>query len=288
MESHELRIFRAVAREGSITKAAHTLGYVQSNVTARVRQLEEELNTKLFYRQRGMVLTPAGEKLLGYAERVLHLLDEAQLALNDSIEPMGPLRLGANHTVSALHLPNILAEYNQRYPKVEMSLVTDVSEELVRKILHFQLDGAFVKLAVDHENVVKDLVYEEELVLITQPGDSDLQAVCKQPFLMNTIGCPNRGQLETWLRSIGSAPVRYLEFNHLDAMIQGVISGLGASFVQYSAAQKYVEAGVLRSFPIPSPYSLTQTYFIRHKDSLLTSALEKFLETLKKSQLYSR
>ena len=144
MESQELRIFREVAKEGSITKAAQALGYVQSNVTARVRQLEEELNTKLFYRQRGMVLTPAGEKLLGYAERVLHLLDEAQQALNDSAEPMGRLRLGAHHTASAMHLPNILAEYNHQYPKVELSLVTDLSEELVHKILHFQLDGAFV------------------------------------------------------------------------------------------------------------------------------------------------
>lgn len=57
MESNELRIFQAVAHEGSITKAAKTLGYVQSNVTARIQQLEVELKTQLFYRQRGMVLT---------------------------------------------------------------------------------------------------------------------------------------------------------------------------------------------------------------------------------------
>ena len=86
MESNELRIFRAVAQEGSITKAAQTLGYVQSNVTARIKQLEAELKTQLFYRQRGMLLTPTGEKLLIYAEKILHLLDEADIALNDSYD----------------------------------------------------------------------------------------------------------------------------------------------------------------------------------------------------------
>lgn len=69
MESSELRIFRAVAQAGSITKAAQALGYVQSNVTARIQQLESDLNTQLFYRQRGMILTPTGEKLLAYAEK---------------------------------------------------------------------------------------------------------------------------------------------------------------------------------------------------------------------------
>lgn len=62
MESNELRIFKAVAEEGSITKAASTLGYVQSNVTARIKQLESELKTQLFYRQRGMILTPTDRK----------------------------------------------------------------------------------------------------------------------------------------------------------------------------------------------------------------------------------
>lgn len=95
MESSELRIFRAVALEGSITKAAASLGYVQSNVTARIQQLEAELKTPLFYRQRGMILTPAGEKLLIYAKQILHLLDEAGKSLSESAIPSGNLSIGA-------------------------------------------------------------------------------------------------------------------------------------------------------------------------------------------------
>jgi LysR family transcriptional regulator, cell division regulator len=288
MESNELRIFRAVANEGSITKAAQALGYVQSNVTARVQQLEAELNTQLFYRQRGMVLTPAGEKLLDYAERVIHLLDEAHKALNDATEPTGRLMLGAHYTLSALQLPSILANYYKSYPNVELSLTTDYSDELVHKIRHFKLDGAFVKSVANDESLVQELVFEEELVLINRAGEWNIKEVCNQPFLMNTIGCPHREQLEIWLKSIGVGTVRYLEFNHIDAIIQGVISGLGASFVPKSAIQTHEEKGVLRSFAIPSQYSSTKTFFIRHKDSLMTSALAKFIEMLKQSPLYNQ
>ncbi|SPU04371.1 LysR family transcriptional regulator [Bacillus subtilis] len=90
MESGDLKIFQAVAREGSITKAAQMLNYVQSNVTARVHNLEEDLNIRLFHRtNRGMKLTAAGENLLQYADQVLSLLDQAEKSTRMSRQPKG-------------------------------------------------------------------------------------------------------------------------------------------------------------------------------------------------------
>jgi DNA-binding transcriptional LysR family regulator len=283
MDINELRIFRAVASEGSITKAAQILGYVQSNVTTRVQQLEAELNTQLFYRQRGMLLTPAGEKLLSYAEQIIHLIDEAHKALNDSTEPTGRLNLGATHTASAMYLPSILANYFKLYPNVELSLMTDYSGELVEKVRHFQLHGALVKSQLNDDSIVQELIFEEQLVLISAPEMKDIQNVCQQPFLMNTKGCPHRDQLETWLKTIGVGNVRYLEFNHPEAIIQGVISGLGVSLVPKSSILSSEIKGLVRSFEIPEQYSTVKTFFIRHKDSLMTSALSKFIEMLKQS-----
>lgn len=106
MESADLKIFQAVAREGSITKAAARLGYVQSNVTARIRQLEAELNTSLLYRQsRGVSLTPAGENLLKYADKIVYLLDEAVKSTRNSETPSGTLRIGSLETTAAVQLP---------------------------------------------------------------------------------------------------------------------------------------------------------------------------------------
>ena len=96
MDAGDLKIFQAVAREGSISKAALALNYVQSNVTTRIKQLETQLQVPLFHRSnRGMSLTPAGENLLGYADRILELLYEAEQATQVGNPPAGMLRLGA-------------------------------------------------------------------------------------------------------------------------------------------------------------------------------------------------
>lgn len=282
MESNDLKIFRTVAIEGNITKAAQNLGYVQSNVTARVQHLESEFGTPLFYRQRGMVLTPAGEKLLPYAEQILHLFDEAKEVLCDTTEPSGRLAIGANYVVSSINLPEAFSQYHIEYPKVELSLVTAGSEELITKLLHFQLDGAFVKSSsFEEKSFVKELVYEEKFVLITSPKIKKVQDVYIQPFLMNTVGCPNRELLMSFLKVNGIYDVRYIEFNNLESIINGVISGLGASFVPESSIKQYEQAELLRSFSIPKQYSVVHTFFIRHRDSVVTSAFTKFVEVLK-------
>src|SRR5262245_9155260 len=109
MESADLRIFEAVARAGGITKAATELNTVQSNVTARIRQLEREVATPLFSRHsRGVTLTPAGRDLLPYASRIGALLAEARRAI-DNAAPQGALQVGSLETTAGLRLPPILA-----------------------------------------------------------------------------------------------------------------------------------------------------------------------------------
>ena len=109
MESGDLRIFQCVAQEGNLTKAASKLGYVQSNVTARIRHLEAEVGTKLFIRHnRGMTLSPAGEMLMSYADKIIGLLNDASNALQATSAPSGPLRIGSTQTAAAVRLPELL------------------------------------------------------------------------------------------------------------------------------------------------------------------------------------
>ena len=105
MELSDLRIFRAVVREGGVTRAAERLHRVQSNVTTRIRQLEEDLDTALFIREgKRLHLAPAGQVLLGYADRLLALADEARAAVLDP-RPRGMFRLGAMESTAAVRLP---------------------------------------------------------------------------------------------------------------------------------------------------------------------------------------
>ena len=129
-----LEIFRTVAVEGSITKAALKLNRVQSNISTRIKQLEQSLQKNLFLRQnRGLTLTPDGELLLSYAERLLQLSLEATEALNEG-KPSGVLRIGTMESTAAARLPEILSRYHRHYPDVEIELETDTARGLLEQL----------------------------------------------------------------------------------------------------------------------------------------------------------
>jgi DNA-binding transcriptional LysR family regulator len=124
MELADLHIFRAVVNEGGVTRAATRLNRVQSNVTTRVRLLEEELGVLLFIREgKRLHLSPTGKVLLDYADRLLDLAQEARAAMGDNT-PRGPLRLGAMDSTAAIRRPGPLSEFHRRYPDVKLDLTT--------------------------------------------------------------------------------------------------------------------------------------------------------------------
>src|SRR5204863_6927879 len=144
MDLAALRIFKAVAEYGGVNKAAAKLHRVPSNVTTRVKQLEESLGTKLFVRQnRRLALSQEGRLLLTYADRLLRLSSEAETALRNG-KPRGTLRIGALESTSATRLPPILARYHQLYPDVQMELATGTSCALVARVHKQDSAAAFV------------------------------------------------------------------------------------------------------------------------------------------------
>src|SRR5215813_6374965 len=111
MDLDDLHIFRAVVHAGGITRAAEKLNRVQSNVTTRVHQLEEELGVELFIRNgKKLHLSPAGKLLLDYADRLLDLADEAREAVHDA-KPRGLLRLGSMESTASIRLPPAINRY---------------------------------------------------------------------------------------------------------------------------------------------------------------------------------
>lgn len=282
MESADLRVFQMVAREGSITRAAAKLGYVQSNVTARVQQLESELGTVLFFRHnRGMTLSSSGQTLLTYADKIVGLLDEAAQALSASSQPNGPLTIGSTQTAAAVRLPKLLASYYGQHPKVLLSLTTGHSQFLIEKVLHYELDGAFIGCPCNHPELQSVPAFEEELVLVSTASVVDLEEAMTRPILVFSSGCSYRDVLEQWLVYSGglNQPV-IMEFGTLEAIIGGVSAGLGVSLMPRSVIHKLEEDGAVRTHAIPESIRYIKTEFITRKDSFMSSALQAFMETL--------
>jgi DNA-binding transcriptional LysR family regulator len=168
MDLSDLRMFRTIIEAGSLTRAAEQLHTVQSNVTTRLRQLEEDLGTPLFDRiNRRLVITPAGTLLAGYAEKLLSLADEARDAVRRADQPEGLLRLGAMETTAAARLPGVIAAFRRAHPRVELRLRTAPTPTLVQEVLAHQLDAALVSGPVVHPELECQPVVVEEVVLIS-------------------------------------------------------------------------------------------------------------------------
>lgn len=279
MESGDLRIFRAVAEEGSITRAAQRLQYVPSNVTGRIRQLEEGLQTPLFIRSnRGMELTPAGERLLGYARQILNLLDEAEKSVQAEDAPRGPLRIGAIESAAAAHLPGRLAAYYARYPHVSLSLATGNSRVLMQQVLDRELEGALVYGPVPHSQLEQIPSYDEELVLLSKAGAASLQEQLQKPMLILSTGCTHRSRVERLLAEAGVQHPQIMEFGSLEAVLGGVASGLGVALLPRSNTVQIPNEKNIEALTLPESYREVVVYFIYRRDVPLSSALRAFLE----------
>src|ERR1700761_1647615 len=166
MDADDLRIVDAVARSGSMNRAAAELNMVQSNVTARIRLLEDELGVQLFTRHsRGVEPSDAGLRLLSYSEQIGVLFREAVEAVKEDGVPKGRLRIGTtdNSVRPELHL--IAANYTQEYSRVELSIVNGTTTGLIDQVLENQLDGAFVAGPVLHKELDLQSIGVERLVL---------------------------------------------------------------------------------------------------------------------------
>lgn len=283
MEFKDLEIFQMVAEKGTITEVAKELNYVQSNITSRIQKLEAELNTPLFHRhRRGMTLTPEGKKLLTYSSKILMLTQEMKKVVQNQSEPSGKLEIGTVETV--YHLPKILTSYIKKYPNVELSLFTGVTETLEEDVLNHKLDGAFVTKSKFHPDLEIYEVFEEELVLISNQQELSLEKLENKPFLCFSTGCGYRARLQSWYKDQKITTYKIMEFGTLETILRSVSMGLGISFVPKSSVTDLEESGLIYCHKVPEQYSKVKTVFIRRKDSYLTASIEKFIETIENNK----
>jgi len=281
MDSADLRIFEAVARLGGMGRAAATLNTVQSNVTTRIRVLEQRLGTPLFHRHSsGVSLTPAGQRLLPYATRIATLLAEARRAVADDGTPQGRLTLGSLETAAALRLPRILAAFAQAHPAVDLTLNTGTSAELVAQVLDHRVDGAFVAGPVRHPELTETPMFREEMVLVTAPslrGWDDLRLKRDVKIVVFRAGCSYRARLEAALAEHGVVGVRIIEFGTVEGILGCVAAGIGVTMLPRAVIDAVWRDGKLALHALPARDRHVETVFVQRTDAFACSAMAAFL-----------
>lgn len=269
LDLRALEIFRAVASEGSVSKAAAKLNRVQSNISTRIKQLEQQLGKDLFLRQsRGLTLTPDGHLLLSYTERLLQLSMEASEALNEG-KPSGVFRIGTMESTAASRLPQILSRYHERYPDVQIQLETGTAGELLDRLLDYDVEIAFVAEPVSYERISTQPVFEEKLVLIAPksfPPIENTREISGKTVVAFEQGCAYRRYLEDWLLQAGIVPGSIMAVSSYLAIFACVSAGTGYAVVPQSVLDTVSTKGRFRRYPLPDGYARIKTLLAWRSD----------------------
>jgi DNA-binding transcriptional LysR family regulator len=287
MDTRQLNTFRAVARALHFTRAAETLGYVQSSVTAQIQALERELGARLFDRLgRQVRLTAAGERLLRYADQIVRLADEARLAVAEGDAPAGVLTIGAPESLCAYRLPPVISAFRAEQPRVRLIFRPGISSQLRRDVLDGRLDLAFL---LDRPQPTPGLhgeaLLDEPLLMLGHAQHPlagrralTVQEIADETIMLTEAGGSYRVLLEAALASAHLRPVT-LEFASVEALKQCVIAGLGIALLPQMAVGAELRDGLLRALPLDAVPPPLATQIVWHTERWRSPAMEAFIAT---------
>jgi DNA-binding transcriptional LysR family regulator len=284
----DLQVFKSVVDEGGVIRAASKLHRVPSAVTTRIKQLEASMGVKLFHRDKQRLhLSPAGELLLDYAERLIQLSEEARDVVTGTM-PRGVFKLGALESTTASRLPPILAGFHSRYPDVRLELTTGTNDWLLGQLAERKLDAVFIAEVPSGRTVEHIPVFAERLTMISSEDHAPIKRagdVEGLSLIAFPEGCAYRRVLQRWLGADSLATFRVLDLSSYHAIVACVAAGTGVALMPESVLDTMPHANV-RKHPIPKAQSQITTPLVWRRGEISASvlALRSLLAALPKQK----
>lgn len=270
MDLTQLKMFCAVADSGSLVRAAELLHRVPSNLTTRLRQLEEELGADLFIREKQRVrLSPMGHNFLCYAQRILALSEEA-MAIAHGGEPAGAFALGSMESTAASRLPSLLAEFHQRYQRVTLSLTTGTSGEIIEQVRAGTLAAALADGPVLMDELNSCVAFTEQMVLISSADHRPIAApadAAGDTLFTFRPSCSYRQRFENWFIADGVQHGPVMDIPSYHAMLACVASGGGIAMVPESVLAQLPGHERVRRHALPAAVRDTETRLVWRRDA---------------------
>ena len=272
MDAHllpDVLVFLNVARCGSITKAANRLNMVQSNVTARIKKLEDALGVTLLRRHaRGVKLSSGGEAVLPMALRLDAVLNDLGYAFGRGKPAKeASLRVGAIETVAAVHLPGLVSRFLEKSAHVDVSVHVGSSSSLVDQVKRSELDVAFVSRSFVAPGLCEQQVFTDKLVVLAPEKvktRNDLFEVNRigLKVLVQRLGCSYTERLLTFLETKKVRPERIMEMGTLEGVIGFVEAGVGIAAMPESFIGPISQGRKVVMFRLPREVDTLRTYLV--------------------------
>lgn len=284
MTLRQLRIFRKICEEGSVTRAADALYLTQPAVSHALGQLEEELGTALFDRSgRSLLLTPQGGLLLEKAIRVLELYDNLEQSAR-GLERQAGLRVGSSITIANFWLPAMVKRY-QAQCDTPLQVEIDRASAVTEKLLRLELDVALIEGPIAQEELLAVPFSSYRLVAVCAPGHPfanqetrTLEELSGETLLLRERGSAIRDALDSAMTLHGLSVRPAWTSVNSQALIRASGQGLGVSVLPDILAEEAVQAGTLRTVTLDCPELLTTNSIVCHRDRYQTGPMKAFLQ----------
>ena len=288
----QLETFLKIAETHSFTAAANFLGYAQSTVTTQIRQLEEELGCLLFERLgKNVVLTSAGERLTGYAEKMMQTEREIRLEVPAAEEPAGVLKLGVSESLCYNRLPQALLAYKRKCPAMDIRLSFIMHDTFPALLKKGSLDVAYsLNPAIDYPDLAMLYDRPEKLGFFASPKhplagkkritEKDLEGV---PLLLTSHTCSFRHMLLEDMEKAAVSPQIALETSSKEILKQFAANELGVAFMPEMTVRNELEKHLLKKLDwAGNDFPIRSRVFI-HKDKHVSPAIRELMRIISES-----
>jgi LysR family transcriptional regulator, transcriptional activator of the cysJI operon len=257
MENFRLKVFRVVASHLNFSRAAEELLLTQPAVTQQIKALEDEFGVSLFDRSGGRIaLTPAGQALLPYAEKLRAISEEAYAAVVSASGKLGGhLALGASQTIGQYVLPNLVAAFLRENPRVSITAMSGNTDTILGALVEHRIHLAMVEGPALRKDIHTEPFMEDEMVLVVPAShewaerEIALGDLRDAPMLMREFGSGSRRVVENALRRAGLGKKELttrMELDSTEGLLSAVEAGLGVTFVSRWAVRSQLVLGTLK------------------------------------------
>lgn len=291
MELKNLATFAKIVELNSFSKAASALGYTQSTVSIQIRELERELNVRLFDRiNKKIYLTATGQEILKYAHEVICNTNKIKNYSLDYKNPTGKIRFGTLFSIYVPLIRPLLIDYHHRYPHVEIMVKLGVTKELMAMLNNNYVDFILTmdeRYSTVHWTNAGERI--DEAVFLCSSNDSlanakdvDIETLLNKDWILTRQGCNYRYQLDEQLNAHNLEPHPILEIDDMPTILDFVAHQNAISLLPYITAKSYIERGLISKFTIKNIQIKMWTQLFYHQTKWLTPACQLFMQDIQK------
>lgn len=292
MDLHHLKVFVSVYKNRSFSRASAEMHLTQPTVSDHIRNLEEELECRLFDRTgRAIIPTKEADRLYPVASEVIEKVREIKTAIGRMKDEIrGQLVIGASTIPGTYILPALASGFKKRYPGVSFQVVIEDSRKITDMVLGHELLVGVVGARMEEKKLDYRRFVDDELVLAALPGlfkkAITTGELARIPFLLREEGSGTRKTMEGYLagKGVQAGDLQVVAvLGSTASVIEAIKSGLGASIISRLAVREELREGVLEEIRIKGLDMKRSFDIITHKRRTLPKHYSAFLEYLKET-----